>query len=177
MLLVVASFAGFAFAFAGCGSSNNNSATDTTATTTATTTPTTTETTTETTSTETTPATTTTAASDITSAANCQEFAQLGSQISSAFTGSDPASVQKTKDFLDQLAAKAPAEIKSDFQTLADAYGKIADALQGYDASSGQAPSAAVIAKLTALSSQIDTQALTTASTNIATWASTNCTG
>jgi hypothetical protein len=176
-LLVVASLAGFVFAVAGCGGNDNSSSSDTTTATTPTTETTSTDTTstsTDTTSTSTT-STDTTSASGIATAANCQEFAQIGSKLAGAFSGSGD--VQKAKESFDQLVAAAPSEIKGDFQTIADAYTKIADALQGYDASSGQAPSAAVLAKLTALSTELDQTKLTQASQNISKWATENCTG
>ena len=48
--------------------------------------------------------------------------------------------------------------------------------LKGVDLTSGKAPSAEVIAKLTKLSSEIDTAALSKASANIGAWAQKNCT-
>ena len=173
-ILAVLSIGGLVLIGAGCGGNDSSStASETTATTT---TPSTTEaTTTEATDTSTSSTTTTSASSDIASAANCQEFAQIGAKLSGAFTGTGD--TQQAKEFFDQLAANAPAEIQADFQTIADAYAKIADALQGYDASSGQVPSADVLAKLQALSTEIDQTKLTEASQNISKWATENCTG
>ncbi len=77
------------------------------------------------------------------------------------------------KAAFDELAAAAPNDIKGDFLVLAKYMGEVADALEGYDASSGQAPSAAAIAKLSA----IDATGATAASTNIAKWVQENCSG
>lgn len=182
MLLAIASLGVLALAFAGCGGSDKSAAT--TETTAATTTETTTESTTEATDTTATETTDTTATTDTTStsgtgsfadAQNCKEFSEFGQKISNAFTGSGDADLQKVADELDQMAAAAPSDIKSDFQTIADGYGQIADALKGVNLSSGQAPDAGTIAKLTRLSTQLGTN-MSTAAQNIATWAQQNCT-
>src|SRR3954451_24272547 len=88
-----------------------------------------------------------------------------------ARTTSTPWRAQALQDVADQ----APDEIKDDFQTLADAYGKIADALGDANLGSGQVPSADTIAALQALSKDIDTAKLAAASSNISTWLTQNC--
>ena len=162
------------FAAAGCGGDDNGSAADTTTTTEATTTETTE--TTETTTTETTDTTeatetteTTPSSSNFATSENCRQFAQIGAKISSSLSGqtTDLSDVQKA---FDDYAAAAPADIKDDFQTLADWFGEVADALGSVQA--GQTPSAAAIAKLQA----IDSKKATQASQNIATWVQQNCT-
>jgi hypothetical protein len=180
-LLVIASFATLVFAFAGCGGDDNSASGDTTTTETTTTEETettdteTTETeTTETTDTETTD-TTETSESGFASAENCKEFTAFGQKISQAFSGSGDANLQTVADQLDELAQSAPEEIKSDFQTLADGYQKIADALGGVDLSSGQQPDPQALAELSKLGTEWSTK-MTTAATNISTWAQQNCT-
>ncbi len=185
-LLVIVSFATLVFAFAGCGGGDNSASGDTTTTETTTTEETetadtetteteTTETeTTETTDTETTD-TTATSQSDFATAQNCREFTKFGQQISQAFSGSGDANLQTVADQLDELAQSAPDEIKSDFQTLADGYQQIADALEGVDLSSGQQPDPQALAKLSQLGTEWSTK-MTTAATNISTWAQQNCT-
>jgi hypothetical protein len=179
-LLVIVSFATLVFAFAGCGGDGDSSASgDTTETTetvatedTETTETETTETTdTETTETEDTETTETSGSDDFASAENCQEFAQIGSQLSEAVSGS--VDVDQIKSTFDQLAAAAPAEIKSDFETLAEYMGQVAEALQGVDLTSGQVPPAEALAKL----AQLDSAAATTASQNVSKWVTENCTG
>jgi hypothetical protein len=158
-LLVIVSFALFAFAFTGCGGDDESAATETTATETTTTEETETEATeteaTETEETEETETTDTSESSDFASAENCQEFAQIGAQVSGALTG--------TTD-VDQ--------IKADFQTLADYMTQVAEALQGVDLTSPN-PDPQALAKLQAL----DSAAATQASTNISKWVAENCTG
>ena len=183
-LLVIASFALLVFAFAGCGGDDNSASGDTTATETTTTEETTTDTetteteTTETETTETTEdeGTDTTEASgdDFATADNCQEFAQVGTKISEALSGTGGSNLQDAKAAFDELTAAAPDEIKDDFQVIADAYGKMADALQGVDLSNPN-PDPATLAKLTKLGQELNQAKLTQASTNISNWARDNC--
>jgi hypothetical protein len=173
-LLVIVSFALFAFAFTGCGGDDESAATETTATETTTTEETETEATeteaTETEETEETETTDTSESSDFASAENCQEFAQIGAQVSGALTGTTD--VDQIKEAFDELAAAAPDEIKADFQTLADYMTQVAEALQGVDLTSPN-PDPQALAKLQAL----DSAAATQASTNISKWVAENCTG
>jgi hypothetical protein len=171
-ILVAATVGGLVLVGAGCGgggSSSTSSETTTETTTPLTQTTETTETTEATTEATETTETTETSASSGATAKDCQEFAQIGSKISSALTGSTD--VQKVKDAFDQLTAAAPDDIKGDFQTLSKYIGQIADALHGVEP--GQTPSAAALAKL----QSIDSAEATKASQNIATWVQQNCTG
>ena len=108
------------------------------------------------------------------SASNCLQLSHLGSALSAAFTGSN-ANVQKQAALIKQFADHTPSDIRADFETLAGAYTKIATAVKGVNLSSGQTPSAAVLARLASLSTQINQAALTRASQHIATWAAQNC--
>jgi hypothetical protein len=181
MLLAIVSFATLVFAFTGCGG-DDNSAADTTTTETTTTETTTTEDTetTETTETETTETedtdttdTDTTALGDFATSENCAEFAEIGSKISEAFTGGET-DLDQASDAFAELTAAAPDEIKDDFQVIADAYNKLADALQGVDLTSTN-PDPEALAKITQISQELDQAKLTQASTNIANWAKDNC--
>ena len=95
-------------------------------------------------------------------------------RFATALTGAGQ-DLAKTAELMKSFADQTPSEIRPDFQVLADAYAKVAAALKGVDLSSGKAPSADVIAKLSKLSSQIDTAKVSQASTNISTWATKNC--
>ena len=172
LMLLVVGLAGLTLLAAGCGGGSSDTAAETTTTETTTTETTTTEeSTTE--STETSEESTdTTGSSDFASAENCQEFAQLSAKISDAFSGADQ-DLEGVADQLNQLASVAPDEIKSDFETLADGYGQIADAVGNLKA--GETPSADDLAKLSQLGTEWSTK-MTTAATNIATWAQENCT-
>lgn len=172
-LLVVACFATLPLALAACGGDDSSSA-DTEVTETVTTEETeTTDTETETTETEETEETETTetsAVDDFASAENCQEFAQIGSKISGALTGS-VANPDEIKQAFEDLAAAAPDDIKADFETLANYMADVADALQGVDLTS-PTPDPEALAKL----QNLDSAGATTASQNISAWVQENCT-
>jgi hypothetical protein len=180
-LLVIACFGTFVFAAAGCGGDDESASGDTTTTETTTTedTETTETTTTETTETEdtdtdTTDTTETGDLGDFATSENCAEFAEIGSRISEAFTGTGAADLDEASDAFAELTAAAPDEIKDDFQVIADAYNKLADALQGVDLTSTN-PDPEALAKLTQISQELDQAKLTQASTNISNWARDNC--
>jgi hypothetical protein len=159
---------------AGCGKKNAASTSTTTAT----------EATTTTAASKTTTAaadTTTTTSSDTTStaglgalAANCKQLSDLGQAFSTAFTGAN-GDVQKQAQILKEFADKTPADIRPDFETLADAYTQIAGAVKGVDLSSGKTPDAATLAKLLALSQKFQNAKFQAAVQHIETWAASNC--
>ena len=150
-LLVIASFATLVFAFAGCGGDDESASGDTTTTETTTTeetedtdtetTDTETTETTETEDTETTDTTDTCDDSDFATSENCQEFAQIGAEISTALTGARGRTSTTSRRRSTSYAAAAPEEIKEDFEAIADYIAEVADALEGVDFSSGQTPS------------------------------------
>jgi hypothetical protein len=176
-LLFVACFAMLVFAFAGCGGDGDSSASEDTVATETTTTEETTEEeateeeATEEETTEDTETTETSSSGDFASAENCEEFATIGAKLSEAVSGS--VDVGDIEAAFGELAAAAPDDIKGDFETLATYMSTVAEALEGYDPASGQAPDPSALAKLAAL----DSTAATTASTNIATWVQENCSG
>jgi len=135
------------------------------------------ETTTEGTDTETSETDTTTSPDlSFISNENCRQFVKFASDFSQAMSGTGDTDIKQAADEMQQFADEAPEDIRDDFKTLADYYSKIADALDGVDLSSGQTPSADVIAKLTQLSQEIDTQKATAAGQHISEWTQQNCT-
>jgi hypothetical protein len=143
---------------AGCGSGGSNAASSTPTTTAA--------------------ATTTSSSGgrlgNLASAANCRELSNLGEQFAAAVAGKSK-DVATQAALFQQFADKTPADIRPDFETIASAYSKVAGALKGVDLSSGKTPSASVLAKLAALSTQIGLGKLAKAEQHIAAWASKNC--
>jgi hypothetical protein len=178
-VLCLALLAALMLVATGCGGSSNNSAATTEAATTeaATTEETTTEAaTTEEATTEaaTTEATTTSALGGLVASGKCKELANLGQKYSSALSGAGGSQdLKKTAQIVQEFADKAPSEIRADFQVVADYMSKVADVAGNLKP--GQTPDAATIAKLQKLSTEIDTQKLTTASQNITAWVSKNC--
>jgi hypothetical protein len=173
-IVTVVAVSGLALVVAGCGSSNESSATPTTTTTTETTTEST-PTTTETTTTETTTESTNTGTTpDFATSENCKDLGESAQKFSNALTGAE-GDAEKQAQLFQEFADQAPSEIRSDVQTIADAFTKIASALQGVNLQSGQAPSAEALAKLQQLSNEIDQAKVTRASENISAWVQKNC--
>jgi hypothetical protein len=176
-LLVIASFALLVFAFAGCGGDDDSSASDDTTLTETTTTEETTEEetteeeTTEAEDTDTTDTTETSASDDFATSENCEEFAQIGAQVSEAITGT--ADVDEIESAFNELAAAAPDEIKADFEVLAEYIGSVAEVLGGADVGAGETPDPSALEEL----AQLDSTEVTAASTNISNWVTENCTG
>jgi hypothetical protein len=113
--------------------------------------------------------------SGLATTANCRQLANLGAEYSKALQGTNSQDVKKTAAVLKQFADKTPSEIRPDFETVANDYAKIAEALQGVNLKAGSVPNPAAILKLQKLATSIDTAALAKASTNIGTWAQKNC--
>src|SRR3954469_14003430 len=135
--------------------------------------------TTEATTTEETDTDSTSTESSGDSTGDCQEFSKaisdVGTEFSQALSGTGNTDISKAAGAFDEMAQKAPAEIKDDFQTIDDAFQKMADALQGVDLSGGKTPDAATLQKLQKLGTEIDQAKLTAAQTNISQWVTANC--
>jgi hypothetical protein len=175
LLLVVAALG---LAVAGCGGSDNKTSGGTTAATTevaTTTEATTTEAATTVAATTVAATTTSTDVSGVASAANCRELAGLGAKLGQALSGAGGGDIEAVATFLKQFADKTPADIRADFQVVADAYAKIATALKGVNLTPGQTPSADVIARLSKLGQELDQAKLAAASQHIAAWVQKNC--
>ncbi len=182
--LVIPALVGLAVLLAaGCGGSSNPTTTTTSQTTTAaaaTTATTTAAATTQATTTSASPTTTSAAATvpaglgALASTANCGKIANIESAFAAAIAGSS-GNIQQQSALLQQFAANTPSDIRPDFEIVAAAFAKIASALKGYSLGSGGVPNAATIAKLQALSSQLNQSQLTKAEQAIGAWAAKNC--
>ena len=170
-VLVAVAFGGLVLAAAGCGGGKSTTTTEgaSAGTTTATT-----ETTTE--ASTTTGTGTAEALGALLSSKNCRELVNSATSFSQALSGAGGTDVKKAADLMKEFADKTPADIRPDFEVLADAYAKYAEALKGVDLTSGKTPSPDVIARLQKLSSQIDQAKLTQASQHITAWIQKNCT-
>jgi|SRR6266542_5153382 hypothetical protein len=165
-LLCIAALCGLALALAGCGGGGSKSSSPPETTTTAATT------TTVTTTTATTTTQSTTAAPNFATSGNCRNLAQSASKFSQALTGAE-GNLKKQAQLFQEFANKAPAEIRSDVQTIADAFTKIANA--GVSLKAGQTPTADQVAKLQQAVKGIDQAKVTQASRNVAAWVQKNC--
>jgi hypothetical protein len=174
-VFVAVALGGFVLAAAGCG--GGSSTTTTTETTTTSVSTTTSATTTGAAGTTTTAAGAVGAVGGLLSSKNCRNLVNLSASFSQAITGAvSGADLQKAETLMKQFADKTPADIRPDFEVLASAYAKYAEALKGVDLTSGTAPSADVIARLQKLSTEIDQAKLATASQHIGAWVQKNCT-
>jgi hypothetical protein len=149
-------------AAAGCGGGKKSAATTETATLATTTTTTTTST----------PATTP-VSSAVATAKNCKQLSTLGSQLAQQLTGAD-GNLAKEAALLKAFAAQTPADIRPDFETLADAFTKIATALKGVKLNGG-VPNASTLAKIQKLGSETSGPKFTQALNHVEAWATKNC--
>jgi hypothetical protein len=172
-----------ALAATGCGSKSKSAATTQTTTQAAQTTTTTTTAAAATTTTTAAAATTTTTSTSAAAGAiagfatskNCQQLVSLSAKLGQALTGAGSGDMKAYSDYLNGLAASAPADIRPDFKVIADAYSKIIQALGGASLKAGQAPDAATLAKLAKLGQEINEPAVTKAGTDISNWVQKNC--
>jgi hypothetical protein len=105
---------------------------------------------------------------------NCTQLYNLAQSFSSALTGAGD-DLDKTVVVLQKFAAQSPAEIRPDFQVLADASAKIATALNELNLGATAVPTSQVIQRMAKLSDEIDMTKVSAASSHIGTWASKNC--
>jgi hypothetical protein len=104
----------------------------------------------------------------------CAELASLGTKIAQAITGSN-ANVEQASKLLDQLATKAPDEIKADVQVIAENFSTIAEKMKDLDLSAGGTPSPDDLAKLQELTASLSSPKVTKAGQRIQAWAEKNC--
>jgi len=157
---------------AGCGGSKK----ETSATTTA-----------ETTTTETTTAEDTTAAETTTeddssaggggfaSSKNCLELLNLSASFAKAFAATENDDLDTTAKFFQEVADKAPGEIKADFQIIAKAFTAYAKALVDAGLKPGAQPTPEQIAALTKAAESFSVPEVTKASERISAWSEKNC--
>jgi hypothetical protein len=121
----------------------------------------------------------------VTGAFNAAECTQVGLAMSAA-AGAIPAvmsgsggDVQNSVDQLQGFVDKAPDEIKGDLATVAAGYAGFTKAMadSGYDPSSGQPPSAEVIAAMQTAAAAVNTAEFKAASDRVSAWLRQNCGG
>ena len=113
------------------------------------------------------------------------ECAQVVAAMSAA-AAAVPAAMSGSAGDLDQSLAQlqafaeaAPEEIRADLTLVYEGYGAFVAAMQGagYDPSSGEAPSAEMIAAMEAASQKLNDPDFTAASERVSAWFATNCGG
>ena len=166
-LAVVVSLMALALAVAGCGGSEESSATTDTAVVTETTTD---ETTTDETATD----QTETGFTGLPSG-DCLALITAIASLGSVFAAPGSGDTADTSEFFDRF--EAPEEIQADFQILADAYAAYGAAIQDVGLEAGQTPSAEQLQQYQQALVSIDQPGVAEASDRIGTWANENCSG
>jgi hypothetical protein len=113
-------------------------------------------------------------------AAECAQVVAAMSAAAAAVPAAMSGGAGDLSTSLDQLQAfaeAAPEEIRADLMLVYEGYGAYMAAMQdaGYDPSSGEAPSAEVIAAMEAASQQLSDPDFAAASDRVSAWFATNC--
>ncbi len=108
------------------------------------------------------------------STANCSKLANLETAFEAALTGAG-GNATKTAQVLQEFAAKTPPAIRPDFETVAQAFSKLAGEMKGVSLTSGGTINPAALAKLEKLGSQLKSTQLLHAESAISQWAAANC--
>jgi ribosomal protein L12E/L44/L45/RPP1/RPP2 len=161
-LLVMA----LALVAAGCGGSDNESASDETTTEETTSTESTTE---ETTTEE---STDTGDLSGVLDDEDCLRLAGIGATFAQAITG---ATDEEAAEAFQNLVDNVPDEIKADVQVLADWFADYSAKVKDIGIEAGQTPTAEQIQQLSAALADTNQDEVTAASQRIGTWANENC--
>lgn len=107
----------------------------------------------------------------------CASLVGLSSQIAQSMSGSGSTdeSLEQSRQFFDELADRAPEEIRDDFAVMSEVWTKIAEAYADLDLQSGEVPSQETLQRLAAIGNELDQAELEEASTNIEAWVNENC--
>jgi hypothetical protein len=108
----------------------------------------------------------------------CAELVDASSELGEALgaTGTDDqADLQDVARLFDELADRAPEEIRADILVLGKAYRAYADVLDDIDVAPGETPDAEAIARLQEALASIDQAEVTAASERLRVWAEENC--
>ena len=108
---------------------------------------------------------------------NCAQLAALASKVAQSLnpTGNAEKDVTNEVKLFDKLADAAPAEIRSDLRTFADAFQSFAKTYSSVKITMGQAPSAADLAKLQTAAKAFSAPKVRAAEQHLSAWAQKNC--
>jgi hypothetical protein len=129
----------------------------------------------ETTTDETTTEDTTTDTSGTLATGDCRELVDASAELTDALGATGTGNLQDVSALFDQLAERAPEEIRADIRTLGEAYASYADVLADIKVEPGQTPSAADLQRLQQALTSIDQQKVTAASERLSAWTQANC--
>lgn len=111
---------------------------------------------------------------------NCSQLAGLGQKFSAALaasSGQGKTSLTDVATVYKSLASAAPVAIRSDFETIAEAFQNYAKAVQGAGFTPGKVPTASQIAAMASASKSFSAPKLQAAEQHLSTWAAQNCHG
>jgi hypothetical protein len=108
-------------------------------------------------------------------AARCRHYKALLLDFESTLAGVGTTDTQQAAEVFTFAAARAPHDVAGSFQTLADAYIELTDALDGVEP--GKYPTPEQIARLEQLSQELDAKHVTQATTNVWGWLRDYCRG
>lgn len=105
-----------------------------------------------------------------------QAMAEAMERYGQSFGGTgDTTDFETIAQQLEAAAEAAPAEIREDFEVLAEELGKFYAAMGDFEFTPGQAPTPEQLAAMQAAIESVDQDALETASTNLEAWFEDNC--
>ena len=111
---------------------------------------------------------------------NCSQLVTLGSSLSKSLqaqSASGTTSLQAQANIIKQAAGAAPAAIRSDIETLADAYAGYAAKLKSAGFKPGSTPTATQLAALAGILQQLSSPKVKAAVQHVEAWAKKNCNG
>lgn len=103
-----------------------------------------------------------------------EAMAEAMESYGQAFTG-DSTDFGLVAEQLDALAEAAPAEVRDDFQALAEELGAFYEAMADFDFTPGQTPTPEQLAAMQAAMEGVDEERLTAATESIEAWVEENC--
>lgn len=108
---------------------------------------------------------------------SCLDFANAAGKLGQALgaSGSSTSDPDAFKKYLEGIADNAPSDIKSSFQTIADAYSKYLETLKSLGLKPGSTPSADDVAKLQEAAQAISKPEVQAASKKIQAWVDAGC--
>ena len=111
---------------------------------------------------------------------NCSQLADLGKKFSQALaatTANGKTNLTDLATVYKSFASAAPAAIRSDFETIAEAFQNYAKAVQTAGFTPGKVPTASQLAAMAAASKSFSAPKLQAAEHHLSTWAAQNCHG
>ena len=105
----------------------------------------------------------------------CRDLVEASTEFTNALGAAGTGDLQDVSALFDQLAERAPEEIRADIRVLGEAYASYADALGDINVEPGQTPDPEDLQRLQQALASVDQQKVTAASERLSAWAQANC--